>query len=191
MTFDLAHRIGDIARHLLGEPNQRLSTRNQLRFGTSGSVAIEITGAKKGNGTITRPAKAEVRGTWCVSRPARSTAKRSNGSNPSSASRSKRRRAVRRSTSSPPMTTATSAASCCSRWPGARPRISASAARTAKAGGFGAPREPARFSIGCSSSSQRRPISRSTSPRARKTWIVSENSGLSRLAIPEAPRSGS
>ena len=31
---DLAGRIGEIARHILGEPNHRLSTRSTLRFGT-------------------------------------------------------------------------------------------------------------------------------------------------------------
>jgi hypothetical protein len=45
---DLAPRIGDIARRLLGTPNAKLSTKAQLRFGTNGSIAVEIGGAKAG-----------------------------------------------------------------------------------------------------------------------------------------------
>src|SRR5579885_2081990 len=40
--------IGDVARLLLGEPNPRLSTRDQLRFGSNGSVAVEIAGPRAG-----------------------------------------------------------------------------------------------------------------------------------------------
>jgi putative DNA primase/helicase len=49
MSVDLACHIGDIARRLLGEPNNVLSTRSQLRFGTNGSVAVEIAGEKRGS----------------------------------------------------------------------------------------------------------------------------------------------
>src|SRR5512132_3034346 len=38
----------DVARALLGEPNRALSTRAQLRYGTHGSLAIEIAGDKRG-----------------------------------------------------------------------------------------------------------------------------------------------
>jgi predicted P-loop ATPase len=41
-------RIGDLARELLGEPNRDLSTPTQLRFGTHGSVAVEIDGDDAG-----------------------------------------------------------------------------------------------------------------------------------------------
>ena len=41
-------RIADLARELLGEPNRELSSAQQLRFGTKGSVAVEIDGADKG-----------------------------------------------------------------------------------------------------------------------------------------------
>lgn len=41
-------RIADLARELLGEPNSGLSTRDQLRFGTKGSVAVEIAGPNCG-----------------------------------------------------------------------------------------------------------------------------------------------
>lgn len=44
----LSHLIGEIATLLLGEPNRRLSTRTQLRFGSNGSIAVEIAGAKAG-----------------------------------------------------------------------------------------------------------------------------------------------
>jgi P4 family phage/plasmid primase-like protien len=44
----LEHRIADLARELLGEPNRELSSAQQLRFGTKGSVAVEIDGANKG-----------------------------------------------------------------------------------------------------------------------------------------------
>lgn len=41
-------RIGDLARELLGEPNRALSTTSQLRYGTKGSIAIEINGPEAG-----------------------------------------------------------------------------------------------------------------------------------------------
>ena len=44
----LNERIDDLARELLGEPNAGLSTQEQLRFGTKGSIAIEIKGAQRG-----------------------------------------------------------------------------------------------------------------------------------------------
>ena len=48
MSFDVSARIGDIARRILGEPNEVHSTRNQLRFGAHGSVAVEVAGDKAG-----------------------------------------------------------------------------------------------------------------------------------------------
>lgn len=45
---NLSDRIGEIATLLLGQPNERLSTRTQLRFGNNGSVAVEIGGPKAG-----------------------------------------------------------------------------------------------------------------------------------------------
>jgi hypothetical protein len=53
------HSLGDIAarlnariavpaRALLGEPNRALSTKTQLRFGSKGSVAVEIAGPNAG-----------------------------------------------------------------------------------------------------------------------------------------------
>ena len=44
----LSERIEDVAHALFGEPNPVLSTRAQLRFGTHGSLAIEIAGEKRG-----------------------------------------------------------------------------------------------------------------------------------------------
>jgi hypothetical protein len=44
----LSDQIGEIARRILGQPNERLSTRTTLRFGTNGSVAVEISGPKAG-----------------------------------------------------------------------------------------------------------------------------------------------
>jgi predicted P-loop ATPase len=41
-------RIGDLARELLGEPNRELSTPTQLRFGTHGSIAVELKGDDAG-----------------------------------------------------------------------------------------------------------------------------------------------
>jgi AAA domain len=46
--IDLGVHIERVARHLFGEPNRALSTRHQLRFGTNGSVAVEIAGSKRG-----------------------------------------------------------------------------------------------------------------------------------------------
>lgn len=37
-----------IARSLLGEPNGALSTKTQLRYGTNGSLTIEISGERAG-----------------------------------------------------------------------------------------------------------------------------------------------
>jgi predicted P-loop ATPase len=41
-------RIGELARELLGEPNRELSTPAQLRFGTHGSIAVELEGDDAG-----------------------------------------------------------------------------------------------------------------------------------------------
>jgi putative DNA primase/helicase len=48
VSADLSHYIGEIARRLLGPENERLSTREQLRFGTNGSTAVEIDGPDAG-----------------------------------------------------------------------------------------------------------------------------------------------
>jgi hypothetical protein len=45
---DLCQHIDAIARKLLGEPNRELSTRDQLRYGHRGSLAIEIAGRERG-----------------------------------------------------------------------------------------------------------------------------------------------
>jgi hypothetical protein len=46
--MDLAPRIGEIARLVLGPENRRLSTATQLRFGTNGSVSVEIADPERG-----------------------------------------------------------------------------------------------------------------------------------------------
>jgi hypothetical protein len=46
---DLGPHIEAIARRLLGEPNRELSTRKQWRFGSRGSVSIEIVGPRQGS----------------------------------------------------------------------------------------------------------------------------------------------
>jgi len=45
---DLRPYTEEIARRLLGQPNESLSTRSELRFGTKGSVAVDITGPEQG-----------------------------------------------------------------------------------------------------------------------------------------------
>jgi hypothetical protein len=40
---DLCRLIEPVARELLGEPNKRLSTKTELRFGTNGSMSIDLT----------------------------------------------------------------------------------------------------------------------------------------------------
>ena len=45
---DLRPQIAEIARTILGEPNKTLSSSRQLRFGTNGSVAVEIAGERRG-----------------------------------------------------------------------------------------------------------------------------------------------
>lgn len=47
-TTDIIRHFAEIARRVLGEPNPKLSTRNELRFGRNGSVAVEIAGDKAG-----------------------------------------------------------------------------------------------------------------------------------------------
>jgi hypothetical protein len=47
-AVNLAPHAGDIARALRGEPNPRLSTKVQLRFGSKGSLAVEVAGPKAG-----------------------------------------------------------------------------------------------------------------------------------------------
>jgi P4 family phage/plasmid primase-like protien len=44
----LAQRMDDLARHLLGTPNKKLSTSNELRFGNKGSMSVNIGGAEPG-----------------------------------------------------------------------------------------------------------------------------------------------
>src|SRR5215472_5292594 len=45
---DLCPHIAKIAERVLGEPNKELSTFRQWRFGSHGSVAVEIAGPKRG-----------------------------------------------------------------------------------------------------------------------------------------------
>jgi hypothetical protein len=45
---DLGVHIEAVARKILGDPNPHLSTKNQLRFGTNGSMSVEIAGEKCG-----------------------------------------------------------------------------------------------------------------------------------------------
>jgi Toprim domain len=44
----LADRAGDLARHLIGEPNSALSGKTERRYGAHGSLAIDVAGAKAG-----------------------------------------------------------------------------------------------------------------------------------------------
>jgi len=46
--IDFGAHIGDAARILLGQPNAKLSKKDQLRFGTHGSVAVNIAGPNRG-----------------------------------------------------------------------------------------------------------------------------------------------
>lgn len=45
---ELGDHIGEVARLLFGEPNARLSSKDELRFGTNGSLAVMIGGERKG-----------------------------------------------------------------------------------------------------------------------------------------------
>jgi hypothetical protein len=56
MTTDLAPlraalcaSMNDLARYLCGEPNRRMSSRRELRFGRKGSLAVVIAGPKAGS----------------------------------------------------------------------------------------------------------------------------------------------
>ena len=42
MNADLRQYIEEVARALLGEPNKRLSKQRELRFGTHGSIAVDL-----------------------------------------------------------------------------------------------------------------------------------------------------
>ena len=42
MTSDHARLLEAVARHFFGEPNQRLSRKGELRFGTHGSLSIDL-----------------------------------------------------------------------------------------------------------------------------------------------------
>lgn len=46
--IDFSSYIGDVARRLLGEPNRALSTRTQWRYGSHGSMAVEVAGEHRG-----------------------------------------------------------------------------------------------------------------------------------------------
>ncbi len=46
--IDFAALMEPVARRLLGEPNRRLSSKDKLRFGTNGSLAVEIGGENAG-----------------------------------------------------------------------------------------------------------------------------------------------
>lgn len=48
IAAELNRRIESLARHLLGEPNRALSSKQQWRYGNKGSLAIEISGPKAG-----------------------------------------------------------------------------------------------------------------------------------------------
>lgn len=48
IAAQLNQRIADLAREILGEPNRALSTPTQLRYGTKGSIAVEIGGEQVG-----------------------------------------------------------------------------------------------------------------------------------------------
>ena len=48
MPADLAVHIEAVARHLFGEPNKRLSSRRELRFGGRGSLVVHIAGRRRG-----------------------------------------------------------------------------------------------------------------------------------------------
>jgi putative DNA primase/helicase len=43
MSDQLAAHMEAVARHLLGEPNKARSTKRELRFGTNGSLAVDLT----------------------------------------------------------------------------------------------------------------------------------------------------
>ncbi|TAH37800.1 MAG: hypothetical protein EYC62_00800 [Alphaproteobacteria bacterium] len=48
IAASLNARIDALAKHLLGEPNKSLSTAMQLRYGSKGSLAVDISGNKAG-----------------------------------------------------------------------------------------------------------------------------------------------
>jgi putative DNA primase/helicase len=49
LRAELASLSAEVAIVLLGEPNRKLSTNRQLRFGRKGSLALAITGPKNGS----------------------------------------------------------------------------------------------------------------------------------------------
>ena len=47
-AIDWPALMPDVARALLGEPNARLSTARELRYGTHGSLAVHVGGERAG-----------------------------------------------------------------------------------------------------------------------------------------------
>ncbi|MFO1127083.1 MAG: hypothetical protein U1E66_01390 [Rhodospirillales bacterium] len=45
---DIARHMEAVARRLLGEPNPTLSSASQWRYGTHGSLAVEVGGENRG-----------------------------------------------------------------------------------------------------------------------------------------------
>ena len=57
MSIEFAHLMPSVASILLGEPNKKLSKKDELRYGNKGSLAVDL---KKGTFTITKARKAAV-----------------------------------------------------------------------------------------------------------------------------------
>ena len=48
LTDELGAKVDDLALELLGEPNRKLSTKTTWRYGSKGSLAIEVSGHAQG-----------------------------------------------------------------------------------------------------------------------------------------------
>jgi hypothetical protein len=128
---DLGPWIADISCRVLGEPNRLLSTRQQLRFGSNGSVAVEIDGAKRGQWFDHEAGVGG--GPWelLTIKGRMTNGPRAGGCNRNLGSRSSLP-PIPRAIWSPPMTTATNPATCCPRFAGLSPKTSNSGARTVR-----------------------------------------------------------
>jgi len=170
---DLSARIADIACRILGGPNREYPTRTQLRFGSRGSISVEIAGLKRGQwfdheNCIGGGAREMIRlkgivpndeiGGWLerelgIKQPTATTI-------PTRSSRS--------------MITVMSAASYCFRSSGlTHPKIFDNAAQMAPATGSGQRRVCERLSIACPSCSRHPSMILYSLPKARKTPIAS------------------
>ena len=189
--IEFANLIEPVSRRLLGEPNATLSSANELRFGTRGSIKINVAGAHAGywhdfeadaGGGVLDLIRRARGGT-------REDALRWLGGEFGDAGG--RPECTIAAVSSRPSRIATRAASALLKWSGSNRKISGNGGRTVTATGFGVSKASARCLIDCPSCSNM-PGGRAgvSSSRARRTPWHFLASARPRLVTPAARASG-